>query len=172
MKQRKIYVALFTIIAFVLCEKESMGQVVVVDSIISNGFFNPEGLTKISKDTKSKEITIRIEDKTPELKLQIGSQLTAGIIYFTIYDPTGKQRDGLSFKWTDEGDFYIVDDIPNTKSGVWAPGGQRTVSPEEGVTTTGIFIAYYKNPIPGKWVIKVSPKQAEGNYKIYQILTK
>lgn len=173
MKQRKIYVVLFIIIAFVLSEKMSMGQVVVVDSIISNGFFNPKGLTKINKDTKPKEITVLIKDKTPELKLQIGSQITAGTIYFKIYDPTGKQRDGLSFKWIKKGKFfYVADDIPSTKSGIWAPDRQDEAITEEKGTTKGIFIAYYENPIPGEWIIKVSTEQAEGNYKIYQILTK
>ena len=166
MKQKKFYLVLFSILAFVLYVNDSMGQVVVVDSVISSGFFNPGGLTKITKDTKSKEITILIKDKTPELKLQIGAKITSGTISFTIYDPTGKKRDDLSLTWTEEGKCHtILEDLPSQKTGF--TGGQP-----QSDDLTGTFIASYKNPLSGKWVIKVSPNQSNGSYKIYHISSK
>ncbi|MFC0878248.1 hypothetical protein ACE01N_16755 [Saccharicrinis sp. FJH2] len=165
MKQKKIYLVLFSIIAFMLFGKVSMGQVVVVDSVIPGDFLKSEGLRKVSKDTKPYEIEILIGEKTPELKLQISAGITSGTIAYTIYDPAGKKQDDVSIIWSEKGqNIYITEDLPKEISGI--------NNESKKISVRGNIFVSYENPIPGKWLIKVSPHNANGNYKIYQIRTK
>ncbi|MFB6341274.1 hypothetical protein ACE1ET_06110 [Saccharicrinis sp. FJH62] len=165
MKQKKIYLVLFSIIAFMLFGKVSMGQVVVVDSVIPGDFLKSEGLIKVSKNTKPYEIEILIDEKTTELKLQINAQVSSGFIAYAFYDPVGKKRDDVSIIWSEKGqNIYKTEDLPKEISGI--------NNESKRISVRGNIFVSYENPIPGKWLIKVSPHNANGTYKIYQIRTK
>lgn len=169
MKNKLSFVVLFTIIALVLFENKTMGQIVVVDTVTIGKLWKKGNSSKVTKDTKPKTFSILINDDIPELNLQIGAQTNCGVITFAIYDPTGKKRDNLSLKWTEKGEYHMVDGAPADDKAVFL-GGQSHTANNVRTIVRGAFSATYEKPIQGKWTIKVSPDMADGYYNIFQKL--
>lgn len=189
MKKRLLF-SVMCILIVSLSAQVAIGQSTKVDSIMSSSnFFKSGGFTYLAFNDKTKEVPIIVAKETSKLTLQIGSVLKlGGGISFDIFDPNGKKQDGFGMSNTNGRPLKIVDDIPDTdyvvveimdiipdKDYVTTNKqlqAKHTVEKRENSTEMeGQFLREFSNPLTGKWIVKVIPRNKDGKFKVNHIVT-
>lgn len=109
-------------------------------SDIENTKVSIERAIWLDNDSKTKEIVIPVETKSKKLQLVINSAITSGKLSIEIYDPKGEKQ----------GNFSI--------------GTQTNLGSQEKVR--GNISKSLKEPLVGKWMIKIIPSEASGDVHI------
>lgn len=95
---------------------------------------------QFSKDSKSEEIEIRINEKTEHLRLSINSEISEGKLTVEVYDSFGSKQ----------GNYTI----------------ETQLSSEKIEKVTGHYEKAWKNLPKGIWKIRIIPTSATANVKI------
>ncbi len=173
MKKRLLIPVLLALL-ITLSTKVAICQSIEADSIMPTSiFFKSSGFVNLTKAEKPKEILIEVKEETIQLNLQIAGIVNSGSLTIDIYDPNGKKQDGLTLLNTKEGLLHIVDDLPykdyetSNKKSKSIQGHQIRTSEEK---IEGHVLREFSNPLPGKWVIKIIPKEVDGKFKIHHVI--
>lgn len=169
MRTRVLFPILITML-FVLTIKETNCQSVKVDSIVSYSlFFDLNNFIKISESEKPKDILIDVNKNALKFNLQVGCILNSGSLLFEVYDPNGKKAEVLPLINSKQSqidvhaDFFVGKEMkPNSTV--------KYEGEDDSLIVHGHFIREFLNPLPGTWVIKVIPQEAEGKFKIHYIV--
>lgn len=169
MKKRLLFQVLCTLL-IVISVKAANSQSVRADSIVSYSiFFESNCFVNLSKSKKPKDILIDVKKGALKLNLQIGCIVNSGSLLFDIYDPNGKKKDGLPLMNTRKSQLDVQEDFFAGKS--INPGSRvKYEGTKDSLKLQGHFVREFLNPLPGKWVIKVIPKNVDGKFKIHHIV--
>lgn len=130
---------------------------------------NLKRVINLESDSKSKTVTINIEENTLSFYLTIESTIHSGELMIEIYDSQDIKQGNFSVGTqlnTTEKDVSGNANIAKAlrKQGNYSSGTQTITSGGESVY--GNIVKSLRDPKPGKWEVKIIPTNAKGNVRI------
>ena len=99
----------------------------------------------LDTDTKASEITIEVPEGTAKLSLKVEGRIEGGQLSVEVLNPKGERA----------GNFDLSTQVKSAKKEI----------------ANGNFIKSVTDPLAGKWIVKIKPNKAQGEFHIESLLT-
>lgn len=162
MKTKLLFTILLMTFATLALSSQSISQI-ISGAIIETYTFN--------KDSMGKEFVIEVNKGLARIEIDVNAKVKNGKIVVEIFSPSGNLATDLKLDANREGRYKEEAKRVTIKGNILTKQESDRLRhqinlPNDTVAVNGAIIQSENNPQEGKWVIKMTPEQAEGEVEI------